>query len=93
MRSAMISLSLAIPFPPGCESTNGTGHRSLAADECPKFSQSYEFDQLDSTRKPVSNTLNAFVNSPGGGTVYLGVLDNGSICGMLLTGLGGVWEA
>jgi len=61
------------------------GHRSLAADECPKFSQSYEFDQLDSTRKPVSNTLNAFVNSPGGGTVYLGVLDNGSICGMLLT--------
>jgi len=61
------------------------GHRSLAADECPKFSQSYEFDQLDSTRKPVSNTLNAFVNSPGGGTVYLGVLDNGTIAGMMLS--------
>lgn len=61
------------------------GHRSLAADECPKASQSYEFDQLDSTRKPVSQTLNAFINSPGGGTVYLGVLDNGSISGMLLS--------
>ena len=58
----------------------------MAADECPKSSQSYEFDQLDSTRKPVSQTLNAFINSPGGGTVYLGVLDTGSISGLLLTG-------
>jgi hypothetical protein len=53
------------------------GHRDLAVDEMPR----------GACRHAVSRTLDSFLNTGGGATVYLGVTDNGTVHGLKMTRL------
>ncbi|KAL8623594.1 hypothetical protein ACOMHN_037681 [Nucella lapillus] len=59
------------------------GHLNLCAEDIPAWSVNADSDKP--TRKPISRNLNAFLNSGMGGTVYLGVMDDGKIMGFRLS--------
>ncbi|XP_046550526.1 uncharacterized protein LOC124260293 [Haliotis rubra] len=59
------------------------GHRNLAVEELPPWTK--ERKTMKASRKAVSRSLNAFLNTGKGGTVYLGVIDNGTVLGLKLT--------
>ncbi|XP_025084686.1 uncharacterized protein LOC112558434 isoform X2 [Pomacea canaliculata] len=59
------------------------GHRNLCVEEIPYFSRGT--DKVHSSRKAISRNLNAFLNSGKGGTVYLGVSDDGSVHGLKMS--------
>merc|ERR1711962_295871 len=59
------------------------GHRSISIEELPPWCFQPNSDRR--TRKPVSRTLNAFLNSGRGGTLYLGIIDEGVVKGFYLT--------
>ncbi|GAB1600225.1 uncharacterized protein LOC115224808 [Argonauta hians] len=56
-------------------------HRDLAVEDLPPWTQ----ENPNVTRRSVSRSLNAFLNTGQGGTVYLGVSDGGRIKGFFLT--------
>lgn len=59
------------------------GHRNFAVEELPPWCFHSRSDKR--SRKAVSRALNAFLNSARGGTVYLGVIDDGIVKGLYLT--------
>ncbi|RUS88083.1 hypothetical protein EGW08_004136, partial [Elysia chlorotica] len=59
------------------------GHKSLSTDQLPKWTQATKWER--GSRKAVSRNLCGFLNTGLGGTVYCGVLDDGSIVGLKLT--------
>lgn len=56
-------------------------HRNLSFNELPPWTQ----ESQKRTRRSISRTLNAFLNTGQGGSVYLGVADDGIIIGLQLT--------
>ncbi|XP_014786216.1 uncharacterized protein LOC106880676 isoform X1 [Octopus bimaculoides] len=56
-------------------------HRNLSVEELPPWTQ----ENQKRTRRSISRTLNAFLNTGQGGSVYLGVADDGTIIGLQLT--------
>lgn len=61
------------------------GHRNLCVEELPSWTQESKLEKA--SRKAISRNLNAFLNSGSGGTVYLGVVDNGRVHGLKMTQL------
>lgn len=59
------------------------GHRSIGIEDLPPWC--FQPNSNKRTRKPISRTLNAFLNSGRGGTIYLGIIDDGVIKGFYLT--------
>ncbi|KAI0234738.1 hypothetical protein LSAT2_014952 [Lamellibrachia satsuma] len=59
------------------------GHKNLSNEEIPPWTQIANSDRR--TRGPVSRCLNGFLNNECGGTVYLGILDDGKVNGFSLT--------
>ncbi|XP_070574381.1 schlafen-like protein 2 [Ptychodera flava] len=59
------------------------GHRNLCREDVPQ--RCYNPETGRSTRAPVSRALCAFLNTGKGGTVYLGITDDGSVKGIRLT--------
>ncbi|KAK2187982.1 hypothetical protein NP493_148g04045 [Ridgeia piscesae] len=59
------------------------GHKNLSEEEIPPWTQIANTDRR--TRGPVSKCLNGFLNNECGGTVYLGILDDGTVNGFSLT--------
>lgn len=59
------------------------GHRNLAVEELPPWTQESKTEKA--SRKAASRTINAFLNTGKGGTVYLGIIDSGVIRGIQLT--------
>ncbi|XP_048254713.1 uncharacterized protein LOC124142586 isoform X1 [Haliotis rufescens] len=59
------------------------GHRNLAIEELPPWTK--ETKTSRASRRAVSRALNAFLNTGKGGTVYLGVIDDGTVLGLKLT--------
>ncbi|KAK6185162.1 hypothetical protein SNE40_007455 [Patella caerulea] len=59
------------------------GHRNLTIEELPPWTQESKTEK--SSRKSVSRTINAFLNTGYGGTVYLGIIDSGKVSGLKLT--------
>ncbi|XP_064599194.1 uncharacterized protein LOC135465782 isoform X2 [Liolophura sinensis] len=60
------------------------GHRNLAVEELPPSSQVHA-RQEKATRKAASRNINAFLNTGKGGTLYMGILDDGTVKGIDLT--------
>ncbi|XP_071444344.1 uncharacterized protein [Hetaerina americana] len=60
------------------------GHRNIAIEEIPPWCIDAN-DKRRKTRNCISRNICGFLNSGLGGTVYVGVLDNGSIVGILLS--------
>ncbi|XP_064398245.1 schlafen-like protein 2 [Halichondria panicea] len=58
------------------------GHRNLAVEELPRWAFIPGTNRR--SRTPVSRALNGFLNTGGGGTVYLGVTDEGVVKGLYL---------
>lgn len=56
------------------------GHRNLCAEELPIWAQETKLEKA--SRKAISRNLNAFLNTGLGGTVYVGVVDNGKVHGL-----------
>lgn len=59
------------------------GHRSIAIEELPPWCFHKGSDRR--SRKPASRAIAAFINSGRGGTVYLGIIDEGVVKGLYLT--------
>nr|XP_022336011.1 uncharacterized protein LOC111132493 [Crassostrea virginica]XP_022336012.1 uncharacterized protein LOC111132493 [Crassostrea virginica]XP_022336013.1 uncharacterized protein LOC111132493 [Crassostrea virginica]XP_022336014.1 uncharacterized protein LOC111132493 [Crassostrea virginica] len=59
------------------------GHRNLCVEELPPWTK--ETLREKASRKAVSRTMNGFVNTGKGGTVYLGIIDSGEVRGLTLT--------
>lgn len=59
------------------------GHRSLAIEELPPWC--YHPQSTRRSRKAASRAIAAFFNSGRGGTVYLGIIDEGVVKGIYLT--------
>ncbi|KAH3778764.1 uncharacterized protein LOC127844552 [Dreissena polymorpha] len=60
------------------------GHRNICVENLPPWTQANE-KQDRASRRAVSRTLNAFLNTGKGGTAYLGVIDNGQVKGLTLS--------
>ncbi|KAG8237467.1 hypothetical protein J437_LFUL015686 [Ladona fulva] len=60
------------------------GHRNIAVEEIPPWCVDIK-DKNRKTRSAISRNICGFINSELGGTIYLGVLDNGEIEGIPLT--------
>ncbi|XP_044175611.1 uncharacterized protein LOC114965074 isoform X1 [Acropora millepora] len=56
------------------------GHRNIAVEELP--SRCYFPGTDRRSRKAVSRNINAFLNTGKGGTVYLGIIDDGTVKGL-----------
>ncbi|CAH1269551.1 Hypp4201 [Branchiostoma lanceolatum] len=59
------------------------GHRNLAVEELPSWC--YQPGSERRSRRAISRALNAFLNTGKGGTVYLGITDDGRVKGIRLT--------
>ncbi|XP_074645719.1 schlafen-like protein 2 [Tubulanus polymorphus] len=59
------------------------GHKNFTSEEVPPWAFQTGTDRP--SRQPVSKAINGFLNSGIGGTVYLGIVDDGSVKGMVLT--------
>ncbi|XP_064640322.1 uncharacterized protein LOC135495522 [Lineus longissimus] len=59
------------------------GHRNMAVEELPPWA--FITGSNKRSRKAVSRTINGFLNTGKGGTVYLGIVDDGTVKGMKLT--------
>ncbi|CAH3015992.1 unnamed protein product [Porites evermanni] len=59
------------------------GHRNISIEEIPHWCFIPGTDRR--SRKAVSRNINGFLNTGKGGTIYLGIVDNGSIKGLNLT--------
>ncbi|XP_066935674.1 schlafen-like protein 2 [Clytia hemisphaerica] len=59
------------------------GHRNFSVEELPPWCFHRNSDRR--SRKAASRALNAFLNSGRGGTVYLGIIDEGVVKGFYLT--------
>ncbi|KAK3605672.1 hypothetical protein CHS0354_013469 [Potamilus streckersoni] len=59
------------------------GHRNICVEELPPWTQESKNDKA--SRRAVSRTLNAFLNTGKGGTVYLGIVDSGIVHGLKLS--------
>ncbi|KAK3085449.1 hypothetical protein FSP39_003502 [Pinctada imbricata] len=59
------------------------GHRNLSVEELPPWTQENKNERA--SRRAVSRSLNAFLNTGKGGTVYLGILDSGVVRGIKMT--------
>ena len=59
------------------------GHRSIGIEDLPPWC--FQPNSNRRTRKPASRTINAFLNSGRGGTLYLGIIDEGVVKGFYLT--------
>ncbi|XP_078689696.1 schlafen-like protein 2 [Branchiostoma floridae x Branchiostoma belcheri] len=59
------------------------GHRNLAVEELPSWC--YQPGSERRSRRAISRALNAFLNTGQGGTVYLGITDDGRVKGIRLT--------
>ena len=59
------------------------GHKCLAVEEIPPWC--YKYNSTQCTKRAVSRTINAFLNSDRGGRVYLGVADDRRIIGIKLS--------
>ncbi|XP_013418493.1 uncharacterized protein LOC106179420 [Lingula anatina] len=58
------------------------GHRNLSVEDVPPWAVGPNNKR---TRRAVSRTLNGFLNTGKGGTVYLGITDEGHVRGLNLT--------
>ena len=66
--------------------TEFKGHRSiLMEDENPKHWNPNNVRSHGRTRQPWSKYMAGFLNSGMGGTIYGGILDNGSVAGIALS--------
>lgn len=65
------------------ESHEFKGHRNLCVEELPHWT--HDTKTRKASRRAVSRSLNAFLNTGKGGTVYLGIIDNGCVRGLKLT--------
>lgn len=61
------------------------GHFNLCNEDVPFVSRGNKSSGERATRKPISRNLNGFLNSMLGGTVHIGILDNGEVHGVKLT--------
>jgi len=59
-------------------------HMNLSEDEVPPWAVDPDNNNRK-TRAAISKTLNAFINTGKGGTVYLGITDNGEVKGLNMT--------
>ncbi|KAL3858995.1 hypothetical protein ACJMK2_009238 [Sinanodonta woodiana] len=59
------------------------GHRNISVEELPPWT--HESKTEKASRRAVSRTLNAFLNTGKGGTVYLGIVDSGIVHGLKLS--------
>ncbi|XP_046842661.1 protein tofu-2-like isoform X1 [Xenia sp. Carnegie-2017] len=59
------------------------GHRNLAVEELPPWC--YFLGTGKRSRRAVSRAINAFLNTGNGGTVYLGIADDGVVKGIRLS--------
>jgi len=59
------------------------GHRNISVEEIPPWCRIAGSNRR--SRKAVSRNINAFLNSARGGTVYLGIVDEGIVKGLQLT--------
>lgn len=59
------------------------GHRNISAEEVPPWCYIPGTDRR--SRKAVSRNINGFLNTGKGGTIYLGIVDEGKVKGLLLT--------
>ena len=59
------------------------GHRSISIEELPPWC--FQPNSQRRTRKPASRAINAFLNSGRGGTLYLGIIDDGVVKGIYFT--------
>lgn len=59
------------------------GHCNICVEDLPPWA--FIKGTMRRSRRAVSRTLNGFLNGSEGGTVYLGILDNGTIKGLQLT--------
>lgn len=59
------------------------GHRNISVEELPPWCYIPGTDRR--SRKAVSRNINSFLNTGKGGTIYLGIVDDGSVKGLLLT--------
>ncbi|KAL5467452.1 hypothetical protein EMCRGX_G031677 [Ephydatia muelleri] len=75
---------LTLPFEED-ETHEFKGHRNIAVEELPTRRGGYIPGTNRRSRRAVSRTLNAFLNTGRGGTVYLGVTDGGLVLGLSLT--------
>lgn len=63
--------------------TEFKGHRNLVRNEVPSWAQQNNSEK--GSRRHISRNLNAFLNSGGGGIIYLGVTDDGKVHGFSMT--------
>ncbi len=63
------------------------GHKNISADNLPPHTKKKKtkYGSETTSRRAISRTLNSFLNTGNGGTVYLGILDNGKVNGITLT--------
>lgn len=60
------------------------GHVNFSYDQVPQWAKDTEYDRA--SRQPVSRVVNGFLNTGCGGTICLGVKDEGTAFGIYLTG-------
>lgn len=61
------------------------GHRNLSVEELPPWTKESSDGRERASRRAVSRSLNGFINTGKGGTVYLGIIDSGEVRGLTLT--------
>lgn len=62
------------------------GHRCLSVNELSPYSFHDTDSRTKRTKRAVSRAINSFLNSGEGGTVYLGIQDDGRAVGLPLSG-------
>ncbi|XP_077861506.1 schlafen-like protein 2 [Saccoglossus kowalevskii] len=61
------------------------GHRTLCIEDLPEWSSINRGDRERRSRQSISRTICAFLNTRQGGTIFLGIVDNGSVKGIRLS--------